>query len=206
HVAPCAGAGPRVRAALHALDQLHREASGRGARGDDGRARLAAAGRRLPLPDARHSPLGDTRVREQIAEIVAEAEAAFDGAAWPEHELDDEVLPFEHVGLYLGNAGMHWGLRRLGSTLDVPLDVELVRGNPSLLVGEAGVLLVTRADDTRLQELIDANAESGWNEILWGAPGTMIAARHAGLDASRSAEVLLGRQEADGLWTQDLDG
>jgi len=141
---------------------------------------------------------------ERIAAIVADAEAAFDGRVWPVHELDDEVLPFEQVGLYLGNAGMLWALRRLGSNLDVPIETDLVRDNPSLLVGETGVLLVTRDDDARLQELIDANAESAWNELLWGAPGTMIAAGHAGLDAAHSAEVLLERVELDGLWSQQL--
>ena len=141
-----------------------------------------------------------------IEKIVADAEAAFDGRQWPAHPLDDEVKPEEHVGLYLGNAGMLWALRRLGSELDVPLEVELVRGNPSLLVGETGVLLVTRVDDARLQRLVDANAETNWNELLWGAPGTIIAARHAGLDARRSVEVLLERRDPDGLWTQDLDG
>lgn len=145
-------------------------------------------------------------LEEGIAAIVADAEAAFDGALWPPHELDDEVLPFEQVGIYLGNAGMLWALRRLGSTLEVPIAVELVRDDDGLLVGEAGVLLVTRDDDARLQELIHANAEDPANDLLWGSPGTLLAARHAGLDAGRSAEVLLARVEPDGIWTEDLRG
>jgi hypothetical protein len=88
----------------------------------------------------------------------------------------------------------------------VTIDTSLVRGNPSLLVGETGVLLVTREDDARLQDLIDANAEDPAWDTLWGSPGTMIAARHAGLDAARSAEILLARVEPDGLWTEDLRG
>jgi hypothetical protein len=145
-------------------------------------------------------------VNDAIAAIVADAEAAFAGVQWPAHPLDDEVTPEEHVGLYLGNAGMLWALRRLGSALDVPLDRSLLDGRPGLLAGEAGVLLVTREDDARLQELIDANAENPTWELLWGSPGTMIAARHAGLDASRSGQILVDRRDADGLWTQDLDG
>jgi hypothetical protein len=141
-------------------------------------------------------------LEDGIAAIVADAERG----VWTPHELDAPVQPFEEVGLYLGAAGMLWALRRLGSTFEAPLDTTLVAGNPSLLSGETGVLLVTRADDARLQELVDANAESAWNELLWGAPGSMLAARHAGLDASRSAEVLLERVDADQLWTQDLDG
>lgn len=145
-------------------------------------------------------------MKAQIAEIVADAKAAFDGKVWPAHDLDDEVTPDEHVGLYLGNAGMLWALRRLGSKLDVPLDTTLLAGKPGLLAGEAGVLVVTREDDARLQELIDANAENPTWEILWGSPGTMIAARRAGLDATRSAQILVERRDADGLWTQNLDG
>lgn len=139
---------------------------------------------------------------DQVAAIVADAERG----EWVPHDLDAPVEPFEQVGLYLGAAGMLWALQRLGSSFELDIDVSLVDGNPSLLAGETGVLLVTRSDDARLQELIDANAESAWNEVLWGAPGTMIAARHAGLDASRSAEILRWRCAADGLWTQDLDG
>src|SRR4051794_18311556 len=134
--------------------------------------------------------------------IVADAERA----VWPAHELDAPVEPFEHVGLYLGRAGMLWALRQLGSTIDVPIDVSLVRDNPSLLVGETGVLLVTRDDDARLQELIAANADDPRRELLWGSPGTMLAARHAGLDATPSAARLLELVDSDGLWTQDLDG
>jgi hypothetical protein len=148
----------------------------------------------------------EDRARRAIAEIVADAEAAFDGTGWAAHELDAPVRDFEHVGLYLGSAGMVWALRRLGSTLDFPIDVSLVDGNASLLAGETGVLLVTRDDDARLQQLIDANAEDPAWEILWGSPGTMLAARHAGLDAERSAEILLARREPDGIWTEDLRG
>jgi hypothetical protein len=141
-------------------------------------------------------------VIERIAAIVADAERG----AWSPHERDAPVEPFEQVGLYLGAAGMLWALRRLGSTFEVTIDTSLVRGNPSLLVGETGVLLVTREDDARLQDLIDANAEDPAWDTLWGSPGTMIAARHAGLDAARSAEFLLARVEPDGLWTEDLRG
>ncbi|HEV2590310.1 MAG TPA: hypothetical protein VGU02_00325, partial [Gaiellaceae bacterium] len=137
-----------------------------------------------------------------IAAIVADAERA----AWPPHDLDAPVEPFEQLGLYLGRAGMLWALRRLGSALDVPIDVALLRGNASLLIGETGVLLVTRDDDARLQTLIDANAEHPSWELLWGSPGTLIAARHAELDASRSAEILWARRRSDGLWQQRCVG
>jgi hypothetical protein len=135
----------------------------------------------------------EARARDGIAAIVADAEAALEGATWP-------------VTLYLGSAGMIWALRRLGSTLVVPPpDGELVREEPGLLVGESGILLVTRSDDARLQAVIDANAENPAWELLWGSPGTILAARHAGLECGRSVELLLAACDpADGLWTQHI--
>jgi hypothetical protein len=148
----------------------------------------------------------EDRARSAIAAIVADAESAFDGTGWPAHELDQPVEPNELVGLYLGSSGMLWALRRLGSKLVAPIDVSLIRDDPSLLVGETGVLLVERTDDARLLQLIDANAENPTWELLWGSPGTILAARHAGLDAARSADLLVEACEGNGLWTQTLYG
>jgi hypothetical protein len=149
----------------------------------------------------------ETTAREGIEAIVADADEAFDGTGWPAHPLDGEVLPNEAVSLYLGAAGVIWALRRLGSRLEVAWpEAGAAWDNPSLLVGESGMLLVSRADDARLQHLIDMNADNTACEILWGAPGTMLAARHTGLDATRSAELLLQQWDATtGLWTQRWD-
>jgi Lanthionine synthetase C-like protein len=149
----------------------------------------------------------EARARRGIAAIVADAEGAFDGKGWPVHPPDEEVTPNEAVSLYLGAAGVIWALRRLGSGLQVAWpEAGPARDNPSLFVGESGMLLVSRADDAHLQQLIDVNADNPACEVLWGAPGTMVAARHAGLDAERSAELLLQRWDAaTGLWTQDWD-
>lgn len=141
-----------------------------------------------------------------VEEIVADAERAFDGRHWPAHELDDEVTEQEQAWLYLGAAGMAWALGRLGSHLDVPL--EAVSGSPSLLAGDTGVLLVSRADDARLQELVDENERNPTWELLWGSPGTIVAAKAAGLEWRRSAEILYAEWErcGFGLWQQTLPG
>jgi hypothetical protein len=91
----------------------------------------------------------------------------------------------------------------------------------SLLVGSSGILLValrlapSAATADALAGAIAANAAHPANEPLLGAPGTMLAARaaHALTGEERfadlwreSARTLLARQEADGLWTQDLYG
>ncbi|HKO27154.1 MAG TPA: LanC-like protein, partial [Solirubrobacteraceae bacterium] len=91
----------------------------------------------------------------------------------------------------------------------------------SLMVGSSGVLLVMHrlapsvATSEVLADAIAANVRHPSNELLLGAPGTMLAAR-AMYDRTReerfaqlwreSARTLLARQEPDGLWTQDLYG
>jgi hypothetical protein len=149
-------------------------------------------------------------------EIVAEAEAALTAETWPAHPADDPVLPYETFGLYLGSAGIIWALRRLGSSLDLDaLAAEALHGYrqtpnaeepASLLAGETGLLVLTRADDDRLAELVAANERNPAWEVLWGSPGTILAAKAAGIEWRRSAETLAAEADADGLWTQRLVG
>jgi len=152
--------------------------------------------------------------RAAIAEIVADAEAALDGCVWPPHALDDEVTPVEETTLYLGAAGMIWALRRLGSSLALDelaaAGLERYRASPnleepaSLFAGETGLLLLTRSDDARLRDLVAANDRNPSWELLWGSPGTILAARAAGFgaEADRAADILLAERDADGLWAQ----
>jgi Lanthionine synthetase C-like protein len=91
----------------------------------------------------------------------------------------------------------------------------------SLLCGETGLLLVEwRLDPTAeladlLLERIRENVDNEADELMWGAPGTMLAARLMGSwtgeerweEAWReSAVALLDRRNAEGLWTQRLHG
>jgi hypothetical protein len=91
----------------------------------------------------------------------------------------------------------------------------------SLLCGEAGLLLVNwrltpRADlADRLLQRVRENRDNEFEELLWGSPGTLLAARamhgwtgeERWLEAWReSAEALMGRRDLDGLWTQQLYG
>jgi hypothetical protein len=91
----------------------------------------------------------------------------------------------------------------------------------SLWMGETGILLVAwRLDPNEglandLYAHVLANTHSEANEIMWGAPGTMLAAL-AMLDWTgeqrwaeawrRSAEELCRRRDSEGLWTQRLYG
>ena len=182
-----------------------------------------------------HEPLTETpwdaaRVREAIASIVADAERSIENGFWPNHPRDDDEDPPLLEGLtdiYLGAAGMVWALHRLGSSLDLPSLAEGAlrryrerpdwgENVPSLLAGESGILLVAGLVGAspdyreRLRERIVENERNPTWELMWGSPGTMLAARVAGLDAEyeRSAAVLLAEWDAtdDGIWTQDLGG
>ena len=117
-----------------------------------------------PLTD---EPWDEARVRDGIAAIVADADAAFDpDELWPAHEWDGYKAPLPLKNLYLGAAGVVWALddlRRRGlaeTTLDLSavattalerwraepdfMEAEVLPEPPesALLPGETGILLV----------------------------------------------------------------
>jgi hypothetical protein len=186
-----------------------------------------------------HEPLTDAawdaeRVRASIREIARDAERAFErDAGWPPHPRDDEDDRRFHT-LYLGAAGVVWALDSLRHRGLVELErdylpflerlVEAERTDPdfadydperSLLMGECGILLVLEllapapGRRERLAGLIEANADDPRLELMWGSPGTMLAARRLGLDDlwHASADRLRERwDEGSGVWTQELYG
>jgi hypothetical protein len=180
-----------------------------------------------------HEPLTDQAwdpgaARDAIAAIVADAEATMDEGAWPNHPLDEVSEDERFCSVYLGGAGMIWGLNRLGSSLDLgaaiaaalhrfgtaPAGEESTHA-PSLLLGETGILAVAQklsapvADKRCLSDLVRANREHETWELLWGSPGTMLAARACGLEQEwqESAELLYHHWDPDtDMWTHDLYG
>jgi hypothetical protein len=193
----------------------------------------------LYRPDE-HEPLAGgawdgERVRAGIEQIADETEAAFDPESlWPVHPRDvDPGDPPRWKGVYLGAAGVLWALDTLGrpalagaapaaheAYLAEP-DLPQAGVVPGLWMGEAGILVVCHklAPDerraTRLLDCVRANAENETWELMWGSPGTMLAARallgwtgdRRWEDAWRdSAERLWARWEESGLWTQHLYG
>ena len=91
----------------------------------------------------------------------------------------------------------------------------------SLLSGETGLLLVAwRLDPSpeladRLLDRIRENVDNEADELMWGSPGTMLAARlmlgWTGEERweetwRESAVALLDHRAADGIWTQRLHG
>jgi lantibiotic modifying enzyme len=164
---------------------------------------------------------------------------------WPVHEWDGWHATSPMKNLYVGTAGVLWALDRLRkrglaeTRLDLAdlarRNVELSRSRPdfmngmklpdpresALMTGEAGILLVAwrlAPDDTLADDLLDrvrANVDNAAEEVMWGSPGTLIAA-HAMLSWTEderwreawneSAAALLARRGEDGLWVQRLYG
>jgi hypothetical protein len=178
------------------------------------------------------------RVGAAIREIARDAESSF-GDGWPTHPVDvddegDDERRFRTV--YLGGAGVVHALdslQRRGLVdlrrdyvpyLERTYEPDFPRDDhpPSLWMGETGIRLVLQgiapssANADRLEQLIAANLDDERREVMWGSPGTMLAAR-ALYDATGEARWLeLWRQSADrlrrawddetNLWTQHLYG
>lgn len=147
--------------------------------------------------------------------------------------------------LYVGTAGVLWALNRLEqfgyaeTKLDLPelatRNVELSRARPdfikgmklptpreaALMTGEAGILLVAWrltqnsefADD--LFALVRANVDNEADEVMWGAPGTLLAAQAMwswtheerwNVLRNETAAALLSRRDSEGYWIQRLYG
>ncbi len=164
---------------------------------------------------------------------------------WRAHDWDRWRATSPLKELYAGTAGVLWALDELRrrdhaeTRLDLAelarRNLELVRARPdfstkislpepresSLLCGETGILLVAwrlapsaeLADE--LLERVRANTANEADEVMWGAPGTLLAARamldstgeQRWRDACRdTADALWSRRDEDGLWLQRLHG
>jgi hypothetical protein len=164
---------------------------------------------------------------------------------WRAHEWDGWHSTSPKKSLYVGASGVLWALdelRRRGHA-ETRLDLAnlairtlgLFRARPdfikgmkvpdpresSLFHGEAGILLVASRlapSDELANDLyarVRANVDNEAEEVMWGTPGTLIAAQAmlawTGDDRWReawheSADALLARRDAEGLWTQRLYG
>jgi hypothetical protein len=187
-------------------------------------------------PDAHERLIEDVwepgRVRAAIREIAEDAEGSFDDG-WPNHPQDsDEERRFRTV--YLGGAGVVQALDSLQRRGLVELRGDYVpylerRYEPdfpdadherSLWMGETGIRLAlqrlspSRENADRLAELIGGNTEDERCEVMWGSPGTMLAAaamheltgEARWLDLWHESATWLRDQwdPQTGLWTQQL--
>jgi hypothetical protein len=166
-------------------------------------------------------------------------------ALWPADEWDGWQSAVPMKNLYVGAAGVIWALdalRRRGHA-DTQIDlaaaavrrVAAFREAPdfmagvelpsppeaALLTGESGILLVawrvapTRDLERDLLARVRENLDNEADELMWGTPGTLHAARamqewtgdENWRDACQeSAEALWRRRDAEGYWTHRLYG
>jgi hypothetical protein len=200
-------------------------------------------------PD-RHEPLLDRAwdagvAADAIVQIVAETRAAASPeGVWPVHPNDAADGEPPAMGLYFGSTGVVWALDYLARQGVAPAGPSFAEHIPGMLasnhdshvmlklqtrgylVGAAGILALqcklapsaTAAD--ALAAVIVENMEDPALELMWGAPGTMLAAlfmhratgeaRWAGLyrtGAETLERAFVFDKAAGGfLWAQDLYG
>lgn len=197
--------------------------------------------RHVPLS---RQPWDPAAARAAIGEIIDDAVAAFDAARfWPAHPLDDGMRDGSTT-LYAGAAGTIWALdylHRAGLAHAIPdfgpilprlLDENRREygsfgwypAHASLLMGEVGALLLamriapSAAAAEQLERRTLDNLELPSLELMWGLPGTMLAALFMAEMTGearwravfrRQAERLLGELEetaCGALWIQELYG
>ena len=169
------------------------------------------------------------RAGAMIAAIVADTQSRFSADTfWSSHPLDaddGDTAPF--YPLYHGACGVIWALRYLEAvgaanpTQSFAAHLtELLRRNrawlaaegsdeaASYMMGETSILMLMY-DDTptadiagRIEALVERNLENPTRELMWGAPGTMLAAffMHERTGELRWAELF--RRCARTLWSQ----
>ncbi len=188
---------------------------------------LYSQDRHEPLHDIKWNA---TTVRHEIEEIVRDTESAFQSHNWwPQHPRDDHPLnsPSDKT-MYLGAVGVMWALEFLSSKgvaslsrsyenlwsaawedyRSVPDTGEEV---PSWFLGQSALLLMCMLRGPREQRAIfgeklfravgDNISNPTW-EILWGSPGTMLAALFAYEETKDARWSDLYLRCADRLWSE----
>jgi Lanthionine synthetase C-like protein len=198
----------------------------------------------------RDIPWDEARVRAAIVRIIADAEAQFSpDTFWPTHPLDLEPgddAERSFTPLYHGAAGVIWALHYLQDAGAVRLtrgylgDLEPLRlrnrarqqaaGSEdfaSWLMGDTPILMLAQAlaptpeHADELAALIAGNIDHPARELMWGAPGTLLAAlflherdegdvRWGGLFRATAArlwsQLEWSAKHECHFWTQDLYG
>ena len=180
-----------------------------------------------------------------IVRIATDTQAAVSPEGhWPEHPNDGDGVDPPAMGLYSGAAGVVWVLDYLAKEGAAPAGPSFAERIPAMLasnheshvalklqtrgylVGAAGIqllqckLALQAAAADALAAVIAENTDDPALELMWGAPGTMLAALfmhratgearwtelfRTGAEALESAFIF---DEAEGgfLWSQDLYG
>ncbi len=195
----------------------------------------------------REQPWDESRVRACITRIVAGLQDEFiEGFGWRVHPLDEPDDPdAPNPSLYFGTCGVIWALNHLRAVGAAPtrrrdwlatdelldltrrwLGADAERERASYLMGETPIRMLefglrpSDAGADSIARLIESNLDHPSRELMWGAPGTLLAAlwMHRRTGAPRWAELFcrtaarLKQQmrwsdaHACWYWTQDLYG
>ena len=187
--------------------------------------------RHEPLHPEDASGWDEARARACIAAIVRDTEVQFrPQRGWPTHPLDagpGDDAQAANPSLYFRTCGVLWALHYLRSVGAVELqrdwsidaaalvkrtrewlkdDAE--RERAAYLMGETPVLMLEHAQTSsaaaadRLVALIEGNMEHPARELMWGSPGTLLAAlfMHQRTGQARFADLF--RRTAAVLWSQ----
>lgn len=201
-------------------------------------------------PADRHEPLSAPpwdagAARSEIEMIVTDARASVDDRGlWATHPKDRDDGSLRLTDLYFGAGGAIWTLQHLagaGAATDgpslahhlAPMRQQTHAYHEALgvqtrayLTGDAGLLLAewrlapSPAIADTLAEVIAANTHDPAQELMWGAPGTLLAALQMHRATGEARWVDLFRAGAQALeatfvrvpdfptliWTQDLYG
>jgi hypothetical protein len=204
---------------------------------------MIVLGRHRPLA---HDAWSEVAVRAAIEEIAADATAHFDpDRFWPGHPNEDGMEDGD-PSFYKGAAGVIWALDYLHRIGAVSVSKDFRPALPklmertiadfktcspadyeqhgSLLRGDMGAALLAMrlAPTSDLADLVYRRAEANMGlpirELMWGMPGSMVAAIHMaemtqetrwrGLFEMQAARLLADLEDTPQgpLWTQDLYG
>jgi lantibiotic modifying enzyme len=179
----------------------------------------------------RQIPWDEGQARTAIERIVSDVESRYtEDAYWPRHPLDregeKETRPAA-TSLYNGACGVFWALRYLHSVGAVSLSGSCVvefdrllarnrgelgasaeRDRASLMLGDTPIQMMrfdeepTDQIEDALHNLIAGNVGHPARELLWGSPGTLLAALFLYERTGNRRWSDLFRLTADTLWNQ----
>jgi len=180
----------------------------------------------------RHEPLSELswdeeRARDAILRIVRDTEKRFSPETlWPTHPMDARSSAPQYA-LYWGACGVIWALRYLqaegaaflsrnydASILPLLAPNRAEMGQPgsapfgAYLMGDTGIQLLQFWSDpsdrtaSEVSRLVQANMDHPTRELMWGSPGTLLAAlfMHRRTGEPRWAQMY--RDTARLLWSQ----
>jgi hypothetical protein len=178
-----------------------------------------------------HADWDGERALQAIAAIADDAESAFRGDRyWPLHALDrDPADADDHVGtcLYYGAAGVIWALQHLHALGAVALRRDYrpwlegvlernrqwlgqdhARDRASYLMGDTAIRMMRylhagdAEDERELSALLADHADHPARELMWGAPGSLLAAWFLHEHTGESCWAERFRALAADLWQQ----